>query len=480
MKNKIAAAVYRTAADTIEAYHMIEDGAHIVVGLSGGADSVCLFDVLCRMAPERGLFLHPVHVNHMLRGEDADEDQAFCEALCRERGFECRSVRQDCAALAERKNLTLEEAGRRLRYDIFGAVAGIVKMALPEADVRIALAQHADDRAETVLLRILRGTGPDGLIGIPYTREDEQGRLVIRPLLDVTKEDILAYCEAEGLSYRTDLTNLEPVYSRNRVRLRLIPELESYNPNIRGALNRLAQAAAEDRAYLEKQAAGAAEQVTIEQGEEQIRLSCEGLKALDPAVRRRVLGKCLASLGLKEGMTFAHFRAIGDLLESDDPAASCDLPAWFFAARRYGELILGKRGLWEDEEPHTVLRFRPCSPSEEIGPFTALFDLDKLGPLLAGRTPEEAITLRYRQPGDVLPLKSGRKRLQDLFVDMKIPREVRKQVEVAAVDHTVLMIRIPYRDDIPEELRAKCRFAETFSCSRRTKKALMIEMTVEL
>ena len=172
---------------TVEEHKLISKGQHIVVGLSGGPDSVCLFHILMRLRKEYDLTIHPVHINHKFRPGAAERDQAYVEELCRKNGLECRTFVVDCNVMADELHMTSEEAGRKARYDAFYQVANEVGM---HEDVKIAVAQNANDQAETILFRLLRGTGTDGLAGIAYERK-ERG---------ISVEDIAL---ASGMEYGT-------------------------------------------------------------------------------------------------------------------------------------------------------------------------------------------------------------------------------------------------------------------------------------
>ena len=248
--------------ETIKTHELLEDGTHIVLGLSGGPDSVCLFDVLLELSAVKNFRIHPVHVNHKFRPGDAERDQEYVEELCRQRGLTCRTFTVDCNALAREEGLTSEEAGRKARYDAFfetaqgitqGFAQGLAQElageleqhctqepSMPGTDkIAIAVAQNANDQAETILFRMLRGTGTDGLAGIAYKRY-ERGFAIVRPLLDVPRDEIEKYCEERNLSPRIDHTNNEAIYARNKIRLELLPMLrEKFNPNIIETINRL-------------------------------------------------------------------------------------------------------------------------------------------------------------------------------------------------------------------------------------------------
>ncbi len=220
---------------------MFSPGMKIVVGVSGGADSVGLLQVLRQLAPEYGLQLHVVHLNHMLRPEAAD-DAAFVRQLAHRLGLPATIGCARVGAIARRLRTGTEDAGRLARYWLLETVADRI------GAQRIALGHHAGDQVETVLCNIMRGAGPGGLAGIPPRR----GR-VVRPLLCASKEEIAAYCRAAGLEWRTDASNLSPEFLRNRIRHRLLPLLQKeFNPRLDQAILRLAEIMGEENRWFRR------------------------------------------------------------------------------------------------------------------------------------------------------------------------------------------------------------------------------------
>lgn len=477
MKAKTWERVRGTVLATISKHGMIREKEHIVLGLSGGPDSVCLFDILDGASAELGLTIHAVHVNHGLRPGAAEEDQRYVEELCASRGVDCRSYVCDCAAEALRSGVSTEEAGRALRYGAFRS------RALETGSRTVAVAQNSDDRAETVILRILRGTGPDGLASIPYVRSEEGGLRIIRPLLDVSKEEVLAYCRERGLAARTDQTNLEPLYARNRVRLELLPELQGYNPAVKEALNRLADAAAEDRSFLEEQAGEASEKLREPAPEGVRRFDGRGLRALHPAIRRRVVQAALKSLGLAEDMTEAHFRACDEIIMRGNASSETFLPHGYRLRRVYDKIeLLRQDGRASGEEgsgsPSPAVELRVCvltlpeyrerSAGRCRGSYAG-FDLDRFRKAF-GRGAEERIVLRTRRAGDMMRIASGRKKLQDILVDDKVPKAERDSLAVVAAGAEVLML---CRGD-------RSRYYCGLGTEKDTKKVLYIELDVSV
>ena len=203
----------------------LTEGARVAVALSGGADSVCLCSLMSRLSEKKGFELYALHLNHCIRGDEADRDEGFCSEFCEKLSVRLITRRTDVPALAREHGRSLEEAAREARYSFFEETMR------KEGITAIATAHNADDNAETVLLRIIRGASLDGICGIRSERQLSRGLTVIRPILGVSKRDILAYCEENRLDYVTDSTNSCIDYPRNRIRARVLPEAEAINPS---------------------------------------------------------------------------------------------------------------------------------------------------------------------------------------------------------------------------------------------------------
>lgn len=489
MKNDTVKSVREIAINTIKDHDMLAEGYSVVLGFSGGPDSICLFDILLSIKDELNLNVYPVHINHNLRGEAALSDQKFCEEFSESKGLICHVFSFDCEADAKEFGITTEEAGRNYRYKAYGEVAKIAKNEHPENNVVIAVAQNADDRAETVIMRILRGTGPDGLQGIPYKRGFTDEFTVIRPLLDIYKEDIIEYCNERGLNPRMDHTNSEPVYRRNQIRLSLIPELERFNPKVKEALNRLAVYAGEDREFLESMAEEIYLSIRetekteddIEKGIGTVIFDVKTLLWLNPSIKRRVIALALRDIGLTEDVSAAHYEAIYDLLQSKNPSSYIDLPNAYAAWREYEKIVFGPAHIGKDEKVDLEGKFsqeqysaklfldeqlsvgqlteRQCSTkrvsvkyipieefdSMELVPHTyAAFDYDLITRDL-GNDWIDKLTVRGRKPGDIIRLNGGSKKIQDLLVDLKIPVREREEIDLLACGNEVLWMMNPPR-----------------------------------
>lgn len=248
----------------------LPDRGLVVVGFSGGADSTALCHWLLDRVDPRRLVL--AHVNHQLRGEESQRDEAAAQAFAESRGLRFALLREDVAALARREGLGLEECGRQVRYRFFHSLA-------PGEEDRILTAHHAGDNAETVLLHLCRGASLPGLLGIPPRR----GK-VLRPFLRVSRREIEAYCRENGLRYVTDSSNLSGEYARNRLRLEVLPVLEELNPGFLQAVSRMAETLRQDQDFLEAQARDLLEQVRLPWG-----LDGNRLAASHPSLRSRAL-----------------------------------------------------------------------------------------------------------------------------------------------------------------------------------------------
>ena len=221
---------------TIEKYNMPVNGARVIVALSGGSDSMTLLNVLYSLKDKMGFTLEAAHVNHCLRGESADRDERFAVSACEKLGIKCHVLRADVASLAREKGLSVEEAGRQVRYGFFASLGD---------DAVIATAHNLNDRVETMIFNLARGASLKGLCSIPPVRGN-----VIRPLIDCSKDEILEYCRENGIDYVTDETNSDVKYARNRVRHNVITELEEINSAFITAAGRCIDSINEDEALL--------------------------------------------------------------------------------------------------------------------------------------------------------------------------------------------------------------------------------------
>jgi tRNA(Ile)-lysidine synthase len=273
MKTRVAEALAR--------YGMLDGCRNVTVGLSGGADSCALLGVLCELREETEMNVSACHINHSLRGAESDRDEAFAVSLCERFGVPVEVYRVDVRGSVV-KHESIEEAARRLRYECFGK-------AREKFGSQLATAHTANDTAETVLMNMIRGTGTKGLAGIPPVREG-----IIRPLILCTREQTENYCREHSIDYVTDSTNLIDDCTRNRIRHKVIPLLEEFNPSFIAAVSRMTEAVGDDESFIAGYALRCAEECRTKDG-----YDSRKLKTLHPAVLFRVISAELKANGIE-------------------------------------------------------------------------------------------------------------------------------------------------------------------------------------
>lgn len=254
---------------TISRYAMPVSNSRVVVALSGGADSMALLHVLHSLCDEFAITLEACHVNHGIRGEAAEKDEDFVKSECEKLGIELHRFSFDVPCLARQRGLGLEECGRQVRYEAFASLG----------DCLIATAHTLSDRCETLLLNETRGSSLKGICSIPVVRGN-----IIRPLIDCTREEIEEYCTLNSIHFVTDATNFDDVYSRNRIRLNVIPELKKINPAFEKAVSRLIESANDDEDFLNSVSQKVLEKTKTDKG-----YNADVISAQHPAVRKRVI-----------------------------------------------------------------------------------------------------------------------------------------------------------------------------------------------
>ncbi|MCF0121420.1 MAG: tRNA lysidine(34) synthetase TilS [Oscillospiraceae bacterium] len=438
----------------IDTHNLIETGDHVILGLSGGPDSVCLLHLLAELRESLDFTLHAVHVNHMIRQKTAQRDEEFSRTTCKALCVDFSSTRVDCQGLARSLGVSAEEAGRMARYEYFKSVADGLDA---EAErIKIAVAHNADDQAETLLFRLLRGTGPDGLAGMEVVRQEGDYKL-IRPLLHKTRDEIEEYLAARGLEYVTDETNEEPIYARNKIRLELIPYIkENYSQNVVDALTRLADIAGRDKDFMWRQAEEAFEACRIAEMNNAVTLDREKLKALHPAVRSRVYMKALRQIGLWQDVSYERLEAADELLGGSSETKVLELPRGYRITFAFGEVKFksaGEAGTTLDESLEAVE-----------------FDADEISRLtgVAAEALDGAIKVRPKGPGDRIELNGGSKTVRKLLGEMKVPADERELAMVAAIGQHVLYVRTAAGE--------KWRVAEKLRKTDKTKSIIIVNV----
>lgn len=400
------------------------------MAVSGGADSTALLNLLCANRDALKISLHVAHLNHMLRKGDAELDIKFVEGLAQRLEVPVSVEAVDVAAMAEREKLGIEEAARIARYDYFERMAAKVGAG------KIAVGHTADDNIETFLMRLLRGAGLKGLCGIPPRR----GKIV-RPLIKIWRREVEDYVGALKLVPRRDHTNYESKYMRNSVRLKLVPQLKIYNLNIKEIILQTILLLTEDNLYLDNKAAELMDEITISRNAGEIRLSAEKLLKQESTIRRYIFRIAIEKIkGNLTQLSFNHIRSLTDKLGAAE-RWELHLPDGIFAVGERGALLISR------EKPRVQetrpFRYQLTIPGEirlqEIGRTVRGSFVNEIekgqGPSIAyvdyGILGKEVI-IRNKTAGDRFsPLGvKGTKKLQDFFVDEKVPAEERERVPI--------------------------------------------------
>jgi tRNA(Ile)-lysidine synthase len=440
--NNVVARVEKTIAE----HDLLVQGERVVVALSGGPDSVCLLHVLTQIAPQHELKLSALHVHHGLR-ESAEDDARYSEHLAADLGVEFCLRRVSVPEAVAETGESVQQAARRLRYQ------ELERFAEKTGAQRIAVGHHRDDQAETVLLNFLRGSGLRGLRG----KKPKHGR-IIRPLLDVRRNEVEEYCAAEGLEPCLDPTNLKQDYLRNQLRHALLPHLkEEYNPNLSQHLAQLADIVAAEYSLLQQRTRQLAEKQLVET-ESGFRIELDTLKALELADQRRLtrfMYRRLLDDAAELGYT--HVNSVLKLVREGEVHSHLELPEGVKAVRGYHTLELtlescllkggadyryilevpGETNIEEiDATVRTTVKERAETPTElDMAHLVRgeYFDYNKI---------ELPLVVRNRRPGDRFqPLgMEGSKKLKDFFIDEKVPRALREQLPIVLAGDTIIWV----------------------------------------
>ncbi|MBM7569300.1 tRNA lysidine(34) synthetase TilS [Paenibacillus sacheonensis] len=456
-------------------------GDTVVVAVSGGPDSMALLHLLHRLSGAEQLSLVAAHLDHGFRGEESAREGEIVRGYAAELGIPCESTFIDMPAYIEASSMNSQAASREKRYGFLHGVAHTYGAS------RIALAHHADDQAETVLMRIIRGTGLAGLAGIPISRSEKNVEL-IRPLLRKYKADILRYCDLWAIPYSHDSSNGQKHYFRNHVRLDILPYLSAHNPQLPQSLARLAELAAAEDDWLAQETRAVYERHVLPH-REGCQLNRKALLGLHVALQRRLIKLILNYIGLEtDPSSFDSIETIR-LAASERAAATWSLDAGggIRFIREYDNLLFvrsvpGERSTSSSGYAYAVttdvtslmlpeaegqLTFEAMAGSAARRPgnrLEALFDADRI---------QYPLTIRNRQPGDrmaVLGL-NGTKKVQDMFVDDRVAPS-RREVLPIVVDANGFVLWIPgirrsalaqVTDSTKRVMRMKARFASDFN-----------------
>ncbi|WP_346774018.1 tRNA lysidine(34) synthetase TilS [Brevibacillus sp. SYP-B805] len=433
----------------IEQEALLLPGETILVGVSGGTDSTALLHILCALNQhyQYGWKLHALHLNHGFRGREAREDADYVRSLCAEWGVVCHLFERDVSLYMKEKGLGAQEASREIRYALYREVAEEIGAS------KVALAHHADDQVETVLFRLLRGTGLHGMAGMPKRRWLVENRVeVVRPFLSIFRREIEAYCRTAGLTPREDSSNASRKYRRNRLRLDVLPHLESINPRYREHILQFTQFAQTDEKYLAEASKTALGQVILQREMNKISIAANKFQSCDLALQRRMIPLILSYLSSGTEWSSQHVEAILDMINGDHPSAELHLPDGITVSRVYNRIRFSRGQSAETTAPYWYDLVIPgTTPIREVGGaihatvltsppdmsrlsvHAAVFDMDRLAGKLA---------VRNRRPGDRLTLfgAAGSKKVKDLLIDAKIPRTVRDRLPLLVADNEIIWV----------------------------------------
>jgi tRNA(Ile)-lysidine synthase len=454
--------IIQKVRETINKYSMLSHGDHVLVGLSGGPDSVCLLTILHRLKPEFGIHLSAAYIDHGLRPDEILYEIELCRDLCSSMDIPFTTRPIDVKSYMKEKKMNKQEAARELRYN------AIDKIAIEKAANKIALGHNADDQAETIIMRLFRGTGPSGLSGMPPVRKH-----IIRPLIEIERHEIEDFLETEGIGFAIDSSNLKREYLRNKIRHLIIPEARKINMDVVKTLSRTADIFRDEERYFEILVTKTLMKLITRKTDNVIELFLGPLEAMDTVILRRVLRRAIDETRGLHGIGFIHIEEIMSLIKSGKSGDRIYLPKDIRVIKGYSTVTI------TSEKPTKLGTYVIDSPCETIVKESSMVirstimgvdevkdygDAQKIAVIDADKV-HFPMTIRGRLQGDFFyPLGFGKKKkLQDYFVDEKIPRDERDAVPLLICDNTIVWV-IGYRLD------------ERYRVDKDTKRVLKFEI----
>lgn len=430
--------MYNKVIETIKKFNMLNNGENIVVGLSGGADSCALTHILTRLSGKMDLHITAVHINHGIRGEEAERDERSAEEFCRRLNIEFIAYHCDIPSEAAKRGIGEEEAGRLVRYEKF------YETAEKKNGAKTAVAHNMNDKAETLIMNLCRGAGMKGLAGIKPVSGS-----IIRPLIFCTRDEIEKYCDDNNIEYCTDSTNLQNEYTRNKIRNILLPWLsENINPAAGMNMANASELLREEEEYLESKAQEQYKKLLKDSGDGFVSLNADGLASEHGVIRRRVLRIALRSLR-PDMRDFGrkHTESAEDILMGDT-GRRISLPGGITVSKGYGLINIlydrekqgafcydiepGKKYFIKETESYVLLSLNEeKNIKNAVNICTKKIDYDKI---------KDKIQLRTRQTGDFISIKNGRKKIKDIFIDDKIPSDKRDSYPLLVCGKSVIIV----------------------------------------
>ena len=457
--------------EAIEKNHLLDRGEKVVVAVSGGPDSVALLKVLAMLSDEYRLTLIVAHLNHGLR-EEASHEEQFVRRITADMGIAFESKSLDIASIRKGTGKCIEDISREVRYNYLNDVAN------KHGAQKIALGHHINDQTETLLMNFLRGSGPAGLKGMLPARDSTY----IRPLLDVTRSEIVSFLEFHGIPFVKDPSNNDRRYLRNRIRHSLIPELKAkYNPKLEESMKSMAEIMRMENDYMKMVTDKVLSEWGTAAADGETRICISDLRENHEAIQRRIMKHLLEGLSPnRQGVEYTHIKAALDLVFSGRPGAYINLPYNIEVRREYNTLVISMREKGEkkilnkrcndlyyevilpgsvkmDELGRTMIfEFVECPIDiKSKGLKTVFMDYDRISPPLVIRTV---------RPGDrIQPLgMKGMKKIKSVFIDEKIPLHDRREIPLLLDQEAVLWI-------------AGLRLSESVKITEKTRQILKVE-----
>jgi len=430
--------VFETMQNTIKENGLIAFGDRIVIGLSGGADSLAMTHALLKLREVYCLTLYAVHVNHMFRGEHADADEAFVKTFCMVNNLPCFTFKVNVLSKARALGISFEEAGRSVRYEKFEQVLKQV------GANKIAVAQNKNDVVETFFINLFRGSGVDGLASIDYMREG----LFIRPILDVNRRDIECYCDQNNLMPRHDHTNDENDYVRNKIRNEFLPQVRAtFNPSIDETIGKTVHLMKSEKAFWKAHSSRLFDS-TCKQVEGDIHIDKNAFEKLFESEQYQLLRHCIAQL--RGSLTDVSFNTINRIIDLNRTGAICKIDNQFSIINQYDLLVL-----YENRTKSAVdipkLITKRISRQE-----LTKYKLDNTSVAIDFDAVIGAMVVRTRKDGDrFVPLgMNGHKKIKDFFIDEKVPKYERDSIHLVCDDEKIIWIENMRLDD-------RCKITET-------------------
>ena len=433
--------IIRKIENNIKKFNLIKKDQNILIGLSGGPDSVMLFHGLRKIQENSNFNLYAAHINHLYREKDAYNDEEFVRKLCNDFNIKIYVKRQNSSILAKTNKITEEEAGREIRYGFFNKIIKEIDGGL------IATAHNKNDQVETLLQRMIRGTGIEGLTGMDY----KQGN-IIRPLLNINKEEIINYLKTNNLDYCIDKTNAEPIYGRNKIRLELIPYIEKrFNKNFQDTLFRMSQNMKDDYAIINKQVEENFSQCLILKDKENVVLDIDILKNYKKGIRSRILRNSIENIkGNKINVERKHIEYLDGFMLKKETGKTIDLGDNVVGEISYNKLIIRnkdkiKNYVYNLEKGINVIQETNKSIKISSNGNNSINE-DKNSILIDADKVIGQLKVRNRKDGDKFqPLgMKGSKKIKDYFIDEKIPAKLREEIPLICDEENIIWI-VGYR-----------------------------------